>query len=269
MTDRPGYLWDNTLAEEKARLDAQAAIWDAHTRRYLEALGVGPGWRCLEIGAGSGTITSWLAERVAPGGSVVATDIDVRFLGWIDSPQVEIRELDITSGSVEADAYDLVYARMVLMHLPDADTHVKTMLRAVRPGGLILLQDVDLAYLQTTPSRQFTWPTSNQRFGVRMIKALNGLLALTGASADTAQEHPHRLLRLGLEDVGAEAVNRMQRGDPTGTYTAAFERVAPYLVQYAGVSEEDTAKRLAQLADPAQAFSTGIMMSAWGRRPVA
>jgi ubiquinone/menaquinone biosynthesis C-methylase UbiE len=260
-------MWDNTLAEEKKRLDEQAAIWDPYTRRYLEQLGIGPGWRCLEVGAGSGTMTRWIADRVAPNGSVVAADIDVRFLAHLDDPAIEVRQLDITSGDIEPDTFDLVYSRMVLMHLPNAKTHLATMVRAVRAGGWVLIQDVDLGYLETQHSTHFTWPPTNRRFTVRIMKGLNGLLSMTGASTATARDHPRRMFELGLNDIGVESVNRMERGDAAGPYKKAFERVKDYL-QYAGVSQEDAEKRLRQMDDPNITFSTGPMVSAWGRRPV-
>ena len=267
MGQPESYLWDNTLAEEKARLDAQAEIWDPYTQRYLDALGIGPGWRCLEVGAGSGTMTAWIAERVSPGGAVVAADIDTRFLAWLDHPAVEVRRFDITSDADRDASYDLVYCRMVLMHLPDPDVHLETLAALVRPGGWLLVQDVDFAYLETPASAQFTLPPSNQRFAVKTIRALNGLMAMTGADKTVAQRHPRRLWELGFTDVRAESVNRLERGDPDGPYRAAFERVAQYLVQHAGVSERDAERRLEQMGDPSIGLSTGPMMSAWGRRP--
>ena len=267
MAEQPdSYLWDNTLAEEKARLDAQAAIWDPYTKRYLEELGVDAGWRCLEVGAGTGTMTTWLADRVTPGGSVLATDIDTRFLAAVQHPSVEIRRHDITSDELEG-TFDLVYARMVLMHLADADAHLVKLAAAVRPGGWLLVQDVDLSFVESPASKPYTWPPSNQRFSVKIMRALNNLLGLTGASPAYAKDHPTKLLTLGFQDVGAETVNRLVRGDPEGPYPAAFERVMPYLVQYGGMTERDVQRRLQQLGDPGIAFSSGPMMSAWGRRP--
>src|SRR5687767_5699881 len=105
MTRPDSYLWDNTLAEEKRRLDDQAAIWDPYSQRYLDALGLAPGWRCLEIGAGTGTMTQWIADRVAPRGSVVATDIDTRFLSALEHPALEVRPHDITSDALEEGAF--------------------------------------------------------------------------------------------------------------------------------------------------------------------
>ncbi len=267
MSQPEGYLWDNTLDEEKARLDAQAAVWDPYTQRYLDAIGIARGWNVLEVGAGSGTMTAWIADRVAPGGRVVAADVDTRFLRWIDRPDVEVRELDITSGGV-GGVFDLVYARMVLMHLPEPDKHLETLGGLVRPGGWICVQDVDFAYLETPASAQFTLPPSNQRFAVKIIKALNGLMAVTGADKTVAQRHPRRLWELGLEEVHAESVNRLERGEPGSPYEAAFDRVVPYLVQYGGLSEKDARRRLAQMGDPAIGLSTGPMVAAWGRKPV-
>lgn len=268
MTEKPeGYLWDHTLDDERSRLEAQAAIWDPHTMRYLELLDVRPGWRCLEVGAGTGTITRWLTDRVSPGGSVVATDLDTRFLAALDHPAVEIRAHDITADDLEESAFDLVYARMVLMHLPEADTHLEKMLRAVAPGGWLLVQDVDLAYLESPGSKHFTWPQSNQRFSTKIMRALNGLLTMTGADPAYARSHATRLLSLGLEDVRAEAVNHFERGRPDSPYRAAFERVMQYLVQFSGITERQAQRRLDQVSNPSYGFSSGPMISAWGRRP--
>jgi ubiquinone/menaquinone biosynthesis C-methylase UbiE len=267
MSEPTGYLWESAQLEEKARLDAQAAIWDDYTRRYIEALGIAPGWRCLEVGAGTGTMTTWLADRVAPGGFVVAADIDTTFLRGIDRPDVEVRELDITKADGRA-GFDLVYCRLVLCHLADSDAHLETLVRFVRPGGWILVQDTDFGFLETPASAQFTLPPSNQRFAVKIARALNGLMAATGADKTVAQRHPRRLWELGLEDVRAEVVNRLERGQPGGTFQAATARVAPYLAQFGGVSDKDAQRRVEQMGDPSIGFSSAPMMSAWGRKPV-
>jgi hypothetical protein len=60
---------------ERARLRNLEAWLDPITVEHLEATGIAAGWRCLEVGAGGGSIARWLSERVAPSGSLVATDI--------------------------------------------------------------------------------------------------------------------------------------------------------------------------------------------------
>ena len=75
---------------ERARLDLLEEAHDPITRRRLSTLGVKPGSRCLEVGAGGGSIARWLGEQVTPSGAVVAVDINTRFL--VDLPAtVEVR----------------------------------------------------------------------------------------------------------------------------------------------------------------------------------
>ena len=76
MTRSDGYLLDNRQPEAGERFDAFAALFDPTTFRHLDGLGIGPGWRCWEAGAGGASVVSWLAKKVGPTGKVLATDID-------------------------------------------------------------------------------------------------------------------------------------------------------------------------------------------------
>ncbi|MGW0212377.1 SAM-dependent methyltransferase, partial [Streptomyces sp. NPDC003233] len=76
MTSSDGYLLDNRQNEAAERFDAFAALFDPTTFRHIEALGIGLGRRCWEVGAGGTSVVSWLARKVGPTGQVVATDID-------------------------------------------------------------------------------------------------------------------------------------------------------------------------------------------------
>ena len=75
-----GYLLDNRQAEAGPRLAAIAELFDAATFRVLGATGVGPGWSCWEVGAGTPSVASWLADRVGPSGRILATDVDVTWM---------------------------------------------------------------------------------------------------------------------------------------------------------------------------------------------
>ena len=70
------YILDDAATLEYQRLDLMSKILDPWTREYLGALGVGQGWRCLELGAGNGSIAEWLCDTVGPSGSVTAIDIN-------------------------------------------------------------------------------------------------------------------------------------------------------------------------------------------------
>jgi hypothetical protein len=74
------YALDNARDEAQARMAALSAVYDNTTQRHLQRVGITHGWRCLEVGAGSPSIPAWMAEQVDPGGSVLVTDINTRFL---------------------------------------------------------------------------------------------------------------------------------------------------------------------------------------------
>lgn len=74
------YLFVQAAQQELERLQALEDLYDDVTMHRLTTLGVSAGWRCLEVGCGAGGIAYWLAETVGPRGSVVATDLDPRFI---------------------------------------------------------------------------------------------------------------------------------------------------------------------------------------------
>ena len=70
---------DAEADDELARLKLLEALCDPWTFRCLDGIGVRQGWRCLEVGAGAGSVVRWLSERVGSAGRVVAVDLDPSF----------------------------------------------------------------------------------------------------------------------------------------------------------------------------------------------
>ena len=139
------YLFDEATRAERERLAAIEAGLDPFSIECLQKLGVGAGWHCLEIGAGGGSIAEWLCRQVGPSGRVVATDLETKFLQAIEAPNLEVRQHDITTDPLEPAAFDLLFARKVLEHLPDSGSALRRMYAAVRPCGWLLVEDTDLA----------------------------------------------------------------------------------------------------------------------------
>ena len=71
-----------------------------HDLGGMTDLGVGPGWRCLDVGDGDGSVARWLAGRVGPEGRVTATDLNPRFLGGHGQPNLEVRRHNILEDSL-------------------------------------------------------------------------------------------------------------------------------------------------------------------------
>lgn len=127
---------------DRARLHLLEARFDPATRRHLSEVGLGPGKTCLEVGPGTGSILRWMAQAVAPGGRVLG--LDVSFENLDDSPFVERVVGDIMSYPLGEGAFDLVFARFVLIHIPRFELALEHMVRALRPGGALLVEEADM-----------------------------------------------------------------------------------------------------------------------------
>src|SRR6185437_5900271 len=139
------YSLDPNWHAERDRLDSLTALYDPGSLAVFERLGLAPGWRCLDVGAGTGTLAMALAERVAPTGTVVALDIDTRFLEPLAAPQLETLALDVTEQPLPRGEFDLVHARLLLEHFPARGDVLSNMIAAAKPGGWVLVEDLDWA----------------------------------------------------------------------------------------------------------------------------
>src|SRR5215207_5503628 len=102
-----GYVFDNANSQTNLRFAAVSEMYDPGTVRHLTELGVGLGWRCLEVGAGGGSIASWLCDRVASDGAVVATDLDTTVLRELSRRNLEIRVHDVLKDDLPQGEFDL------------------------------------------------------------------------------------------------------------------------------------------------------------------
>ena len=134
------YIYDQGFSEERARLAGIESLWDPGSQAVLDALGIAAGWRCLEVGAGGGSLVQWMAGR---GATVTAIDIDTRFLEQLAGDTVEVRRVDIRTGELPQREFDLVHARLVLEHLNDRRRILDRLAAALRPGGWLVIEDYD------------------------------------------------------------------------------------------------------------------------------
>ena len=96
----PDYVLEHHLEGEGDRLALMSRLLDPLHRRHIEALGIESGARTLEVGCGNGSVSAWLAERVAPDGRAVAVDLDLSLVR-ASAPTLELRQADIVAGPVD------------------------------------------------------------------------------------------------------------------------------------------------------------------------
>ena len=135
--------------EGRERLRVLGRVMRPTTLPLLERAGVTAGMRCLDVGCGGGDVTFDLASLVGLTGVAVGIDVDATKidLARADAEQVgvtnvEFRVGDLTDG-VGVEEYDAIYVRFVLTHLPDPAGAVEVMRRALRPGGRLIVEDID------------------------------------------------------------------------------------------------------------------------------
>lgn len=127
---------------EAERLDLLCRTYDRITSAHLDRIGVQPGARCLDIGAGSGTVAHDLADRVGPTGHVLATDVSVADT----TPEVpRIRRLvhDISRDPLPPGPFDVVFSRAVLHFVPARQGLLARLVALLRPGGVLAVETFD------------------------------------------------------------------------------------------------------------------------------
>jgi SAM-dependent methyltransferase len=257
------FLLSNTEVAAIDRLDALAWTYDAASRRVLAGAGVTAGWRCWEVGAGSGSVAAWLAERVGSAGSVLVTDIDLRWLGEVrDRENVTVLRHDVVRDELPAGEFDLIHARAVLLHLPQRQLVLDRLIGCLRPGGWLVVEDLDGSWtpVLAAPSRNAA-ELFNDVHGVFL-----DVLRLEGVDPGWGRALFAAFNGHGLVDVrtSAHAMAWPGAGRGIGLHRVNFTLMAERLCS-AGITEAQLTDLLALLDDPAFAVQSYALVSAVGR----
>lgn len=257
------YLPDDRRTEASECSAAFAALFDPTTFRHLETIGVGPGWRCWEVGADGTSVVSWMAKKVGPTGRVLATGTDTSRLTSL-RPPVEVRAHDITAEPAPAEGFDLVHARLVLAHVPDRDRVLRTMTDALRPGGRLLVEDTDPG-LQPLACPDERHPA--ERLANHLRQCLRKLMADHGADLSWGRRLPNLLRAAGLQRVEADAYVPIASPACAALEAATFRQVRGHLVGAGLATDEEIDQHLAHVAEGGLDLATPPLVSAWGRKP--
>ncbi|MFF3326737.1 class I SAM-dependent methyltransferase [Streptomyces sp. NPDC002889] len=246
-------------AGEDDRIDLGGLAYDDTTMARLRNLGAGPGWHCLDAGAGTGTIARRLLHEAGVS-SVLAVDRDVRFLNSRPTPGLSVLAADIGAPGFEPGQFQLVHARFVLMHLPSRQRLVTRLGDLVAPGGVLVLSDaVDLTTADA-PTTPYT----------RVMRAMwQGLRNTIGTDVSWVTAYPQLLRAAGLSRVGAEIhVPPLLPGSPISRFWAGtWDRSREAMVATGLVDEAAIDAAMRYLDSPECAALSPGMITAWGWKP--
>jgi SAM-dependent methyltransferase len=253
----------------RERLRILARTLHAGTSALFDRLGVGAGLRCLDAGCGGGDVTLELARRVGPRGWVIGVDVDAAKLDLARREateqgitNVEFRALDIRAAEPGTD-FDLVYARFLLTHLADPTAAIAMFSRALRPGGLLIIEDVDF-------KGSFAWPeTAAFR---RYCELYYAVVRPRGGDPDIGPRLPILLADGGFAQVDMHVVQPMaMQGEAKLINPITLENIADVVVQDGLATRQEIDALIRELyafsADSRTVAGLARVIQAWGRRP--
>lgn len=250
------------------RLRLLARVKWPTTKTLLRRLGLQAGMRCLDVGCGIGAVTLKLARHVGSTGLAVGIDMDDACLELGRKAAVrlglraEFRKQSVSDLREEA-AYDLVFSRFLLTHLPAPDVAVRGMVRTARPGGIVAVEDIEFAAHFSDPScGAFD----------RYVALYQQVVANRGGDPNIGPRLVSLLMDAGLEEVNVDVVQPTYRTGPgKGIARVTLEHIKAAVVDAGLASSDDVDAIAAELdrfvQDPATLLSLPRIFQVWGRRP--
>jgi SAM-dependent methyltransferase len=263
------YVFDPEWTAELERLRALEALFDRPSARYLSETGVGEGWRCLEVGCGAGGLARWLAERVRPSGRVVAIDLDTRFADGHGLDNLEVRRHDLMAAELEDEAFDLAHARAVIEHIPDHQGALERMVAAVRPGGWVVIEEVDFGGRMAAALSDYAVPGEHLPLMERLYGAIERMFASIGGDARYGTRLLAGMEAAGLEHLGGELHTPIVTAGQERWTHGTVAQLGPRMVSAGLLTEDELADFLALPADGSVRYLPPMMVTVWGRRPAA
>jgi len=198
---------------------------------------------------------------------VLVTDIDPRWMDGVRDGNLEIRCHDIVHDELPGEAFDLIHARLVLIHLPERRQVLRRLIDALRPGGWILLEEFDAESLPITVLGD---ASARERFR-RGHEAMKRVIADAGADYGWGRALYGVFLDENLVEVGAEGSTRMWTGGSSWAelFVENTDQLEEKMVATGDVTAADLDAFRSVLNDPAAAFNSYLTVSAWGRRPLS
>jgi SAM-dependent methyltransferase len=191
---------------------------------------------------------------------VVATDINIQLLKDIARINLEVREHDIVVDAALGSNFDFVHSRWLLHHLPQPERAIQRMIEVVRPGGWLLLEEVDFFPVHTSIS---------QVYADFMVALTGTVVKASGRDCFWARTLPSLVAGMGLQQVAGEGdFSVLQGGSPMAEFfVLTADQMRERILASGGMSEVRLDEALALLKSPNFWALGGAGVAVWGRRP--
>ena len=199
-------------ASELQRLQLQSRVWEPAARALLAELPAGKDSHAIDVGCG---VMGWLralSDWVGTSGSVVGTDVDDKMLARAEEfvrdeslTNVRLAKDDLFESALAPKSFDLVHARFQIAPLGRPDEQLAAYLRLVRPGGLLVLEDPDMASWRINPEA----PAVH-----RLIQCIEQGFRAAGGDFNSGRSLPALLQSAGLEPRVRAQVVALMPGHP-------------------------------------------------------
>lgn len=263
------YVLGGTQTEQQ-RLVAQASEFEAQSSWLLDQIDIQPGWRAVDIGCGPIGILNLLSERVGREGSVVGIERETRFVDMARSEvalrglhNVEIVQADALQTGLGQGTFDLVHERLVMINVPTRQALLQEMISLLRPGGTIVLEDVDDISNTCAPLHP-SWTI--------LLDAFHSAFHASGGNAFIGRELPGYLRDAGIKNIRVKIhVGTVNPGEYRRTHLLSLLDVMHDKLVGAGVLTEEqlTDHRnalIAHLKNPNTLLIDKLLVQAWGQK---
>ncbi len=247
-----------TGARGAARLQLLDDVYGASTRAACDERGLTEGWHVADIGCGTGQVSCWFGERVGPTGRVTALDVSADQLqyGRERAARSGLENISFVEGSayepgLPRGAFDLAFCRFLLCHLRRPADALAQMSGLLRPGGILVVQDMLLSSLFTDPP---------SRVYARFVEVGAQLGEALGVDYDLGRKLFGMFRELGLTGLSASVHQpSFASGERKRLWEYTFLEAAPGAIAAGVVTEREYDELAAELTAIGEDDSTLVV----------
>lgn len=259
------YLLENRNDEAAVRFTSLSALFDPGTLRQFGACGMTAGWQCWEIGAGGQSLVRKMAGLVGRTGRILATDIDTSRVMEAARENVEVHIHDVALDPPPCNAFDLVHARLVLVHVNDRQRAFENMLASLRPGGWLVLEDADP---ELQPLSCIDPHEPGQGLANRLRRGFRTLLATRGVDLAFGRKLPRMFRAAGLESISADAWFPVAMPECMALEVSTMNMIRDELLGHGVATHAEIEQHLDNVRSGRLDLSQPPMISVRGRKPL-